>query len=212
MASRVPAILDATDPCSPLFIPNSQTALFLMDYHNFVVEAMGEEGERAVSSARKMQEWAADNQILVVHCLVELDGQSPMPSSKSAGRFKVMQEMLRAKPASQDEDERLAKIAANEGMDARRPGFISVLQGPNLRQKLEASSVKSLILCGLSTSGCLLSTCRAATDAEYIVTVIEDACADGVPGLHDMLMKHVISSTAHVVKGAELIEAWKRRP
>jgi nicotinamidase-related amidase len=211
MASRIPAIFDAEDPCSPLCIPNSKTALLLMDYQNIITAAMGEEATKAISVARTLQKWAAENQILAVHCLVQAEGQTPKQSMKMAGRFKVMQEKLQERPALGHEDERLAKISPDEKTDARRPGFVSVLQGPRLREILNAAGMKSLILCGLSTSGCVLSTCRAATDAEYIVTVADDACADPVPGLHDMLMKYVISSTAHVAKGADLMEAWQRK-
>lgn len=211
MASRIPAIFDAEDPCSPLSVPNSQTALLLMDYQNVTVAAIGDEGTKAVSTAGMLQRWAAEIGILAIHCLVNTDGQMPRPSSKTAARFKVMQARLQEEPALGDEDEMLRKISANEETDARKPGFRSALQGPKLRGILAAAGIKSLILCGLSTSGCVLSTTSAATDAEYIVTVAKDACADPVPGLHDMLMKHVISGTAHVANGADLMETWKKR-
>jgi nicotinamidase-related amidase len=210
MTSRVPAIFDVQDPCSPLSIPNSQTALLLLDYQNLSIAAMGDAGAKAVATAGLMQKWAFDSGIMVVHCLVDTkSGESPKPSMKAAGRVKVLQEKLQNMPALGDEHEGLSKIAEDEKTDARRLGYISALEGPRIREMLDG--VKSLILGGISTSGCLLSTCRAATDAEYIVTVVEDACADPVPGLHDMLMQHVISSTAHVCKCAELIEIWKSK-
>jgi nicotinamidase-related amidase len=211
MSSRIPAIFDAKEPCSPLSIPNSQTALLLLDYQNLVTASLGDDATRAVSVAHKMQRWAVENQIVVVHCLVETKGQTPKPSMKMAGRFKILQGKLQETPTLGNEDERLARISAEEKFDKRMPGYISALQGPKLREMLDARKVKSLILAGLSTSGCLLSTCRAATDAEYIVTVVEDGCADPVPGLHDMLMTHVISSTAHVARGDELMEVWKTK-
>ena len=211
MSSRIPAIFDAQNPCSPLSVSNSQTALLLLDYQNLAIASLGEDATKLVSTAKTMQRWAVENQIKVIHCLVETKGQTPKPSMKMAGRFKMLQEKLQETPALGDEDERLASISADEQFDKRRPGYVSALQGPKLGEILAAAKVKSLILAGLSTSGCLLSTCRAATDSEYIVTVIEDACADPVPGLHDMMMTHVISSTAHVAKGDDLMEIWKTK-
>ena len=213
MVSRIPAIFDLRDPCSPLSIPNSKTALLLLDYQNISLAALGDAATNAVSTARSMQKWATEQGILVIHCLVDAkSGESPKSSMKLAARFKVMQEKLQSTPALGDECEALAKIAPNEMTDSRRPGYVSALQGPKLREILDAAGTKSLILGGISTSGCLLSTCRAATDAEYTVTVIDDACVDPIPGLHDMLMQHVISSTAHVAKAAKLMEVWKEKP
>ncbi|EXJ85486.1 hypothetical protein A1O1_05850 [Capronia coronata CBS 617.96] len=76
---------------------------------------------------------------------------------------------------------------------------ITVLRQPGL----------SLILCGITTSGTVLSTARAATDRGFIVTVVEDACFDLVPGLHAMLVTHVLPTTAHVATSGEIRDAWK---
>ena len=55
----------------------------------------------------------------------------------------------------------------------------------------------------------LLSTARAATDQGFIVTVVEDACFDPVPGLHGMLCAHALPMTAHVATAGEIRDAWK---
>lgn len=213
MASRTPAIFDVQDPCSPLSIPDSYTALLLLDYHTIFIASLGDAATRAVLTAQVLQKWAVENGIMVVHCLVDTKSEeTPKPSMKAAARIKGLQQRLHETPALADEHEALAKISTEEKTDTRRPGYISALQGPRLRAFLDAAHTKSLILGGISTSGCLLSTCRAATDAEYIVTVVEDACVDPVPGLHDMLMQNVVSSTAHVAKCAELMEVWKMKP
>ena len=84
-----------------------------------------------------------------------------------------------------------------------------MLLAAGLKDELEARQVRSLIMCGLSTSGCVLSTVRAATDAGYIVTVVEDACADPVEGMHELLMRHALASTAHVATASEIWGAWR---
>lgn len=211
MASRIPAIFDAQDPCSPLFIPNSQTALLLLDYQKISLAACTPDAvTKVIAAARSMQEWAFNNGILIVHCVVDIKSDI-MRSMKAAGRLKVLQGKLQSIPALGEEHEGLAKISEDEETDARRAGFISALKGPRLQDILNAAGIKSLIMGGISTSGCLLSTCRAATDAEYIVTVVEDACADRETDLHNMIMQHVVSSTAHVAKSIDLIEVWKSK-
>jgi nicotinamidase-related amidase len=96
-----------------------------------------------------------------------------------------------------------------EATFVRLPGSISALESRGLVEALRAAGIKSLILGGMSTSGCVLSTARAATDRGFIVTVAEDACFDPVPGLHSMLATHVLPISAHVATSREICDAWK---
>lgn len=101
-----------------------------------------------------------------------------------------------------------APAHAQETTVLRQPGLVSALESQGLMETLRARGIKSLILCGIATSGCVLSTARAATDRGFIVTVVEDACFDPVPGLHAMLVRHVLSTTAHVATSGEVKDAW----
>ena len=100
MASRVPAIFDSSDPCSPLSISNQHTALLLMDYQNLTAAMIGEPAAKVVSTARTVQKWAVENGIMVVHCLIDTrSGETPEPFMKSAARFKGLQAKLHEAPA-----------------------------------------------------------------------------------------------------------------
>ena len=211
MTHRVRAIFDASKANSPLSIPAAQTALLLMDYQNFIVPRLGEAGPSIISTAKSMRDWARSNSIPVYHCLVDTkSGAKPIDSSKIADGWSTYEEALRAQPELGDETEELAPVAENELEKTfrRRPGLISVLLSDGLGDELRWRQTRSLIVAGISTSGCVLSTVRAGTDQGYVVTVVEDACADPVPGMHKMLTDHALATTAHVATAQELRDAW----
>ena len=83
-------------------------------------------------------------------------------------------------------------------------GGISYTDLPTL---LHARDVETLILCGLSTSGVVLSTIRHAADADYNIVVLEDACADHDPEVHRMLMTKVFPSQAEIMTVQNFLKA-----
>lgn len=91
----------------------------------------------------------------------------------------------------------------------RRAGHISALKSPGLMEYLAEKGVNSLLLAGLSTSGCVLRTAVQATDEEFVVTVIRDGCADPKEGLHDTLMGSVLNSRAYVVTADHFQELYE---
>jgi len=81
----------------------------------------------------------------------------------------------------------------------RAPGIVSAMESPGLMDRLESRGIKSLVLCGLSTSGAVLRTAMPATDAGFVVTIIEDGCADPDVDVHEMVMGKLLPSRAWVV-------------
>ena len=51
----------------------------------------------------------------------------------------------------------------------------------------------TLVLMGVATSGCVLSTSRWAADVNYRVVVIKDACDDRDPEVHKVLTEKIFS-------------------
>jgi nicotinamidase-related amidase len=76
---------------------------------------------------------------------------------------------------------------------------VSAFAGSDLGVVLRAGAVEELVLCGIATSGVVLSTLRAAADLDYGLTVLRDACADGDPEVHRVLMDRVFPRQAEVV-------------
>jgi nicotinamidase-related amidase len=64
---------------------------------------------------------------------------------------------------------------------------LSAFATTSLDEVLRQAGVGHLIIAGVATSGCVLSTTRWAVDTGYRVTVCADACADPDPGAHAAL-------------------------
>lgn len=77
-------------------------------------------------------------------------------------------------------------------------------EGSDLELVLRSQNVKHIILCGVSTSGVVLSTVREAADKDYIITVISDACADSDAEVQRVLMEKIFPWQANVITTAEL--------
>ena len=49
---------------------------------------------------------------------------------------------------------------------------------------MRARAIRTVLVCGVVTSGCVESTIRDACDLDFDVVLIEDACADRRPEAH----------------------------
>jgi nicotinamidase-related amidase len=74
----------------------------------------------------------------------------------------------------------------------------SALSGTDLEMVLRANGIDTLVLCGISTGGVVLSTLRHAADADYRLVVVADCCADRDPEVHRVLTEKVFPRQATV--------------
>lgn len=81
----------------------------------------------------------------------------------------------------------------------------------DLDKQLRALGIDTVVLAGVSTSGVVLSTVRDAADRDYRIYVIEDACADRDPEVHEVLMRKVFPRQAWVVQSTDLSELLEIR-
>lgn len=95
---------------------------------------------------------------------------------------------------------------------APRPGDVvvtkrrvSAFAGSDLEVVLRAHGVDHLVLCGIATSGVVLSTLREAGDRDFALTVLHDACADADAEVHRVLLEKVFPRQADVVD----VAAWE---
>jgi nicotinamidase-related amidase len=89
---------------------------------------------------------------------------------------------------------------------------ISSFVGSELELVLRAREINFLVLTGISTSGVVLSTLRHAADLDFGQTVLGDACLDGDPELHRILVEKVFPRQAHVTTVAEWIQGLSEAP
>lgn len=219
------AILTASDPISPISIPPSQTAILLLDYHTFLFSRVpASSGPTVISATKTLRTWATSNNALIIHGLIDALGPV-LPSFKGLSRVSGMQEMLKSQPdpsamisehpeiAAPGSDtakpgKEILHVSKNEVVVKRTMGCISALKSEGLMELLKERGIKSLVIGGLSTSGCVAATARPAADEGFVVTVIEDACADPKEAVHDMVLEDIVSSQAHVCTSKEFVDAW----
>lgn len=79
----------------------------------------------------------------------------------------------------------------------------------NLDEVLKKQGIETLVLMGISTSGCVLSTVRWAADIDYRVIVLSDCCADRDEEVQRVLMEKVFPflRQATVIESREFLQA-----
>ncbi|KEQ68318.1 Isochorismatase hydrolase, partial [Aureobasidium namibiae CBS 147.97] len=136
--------------------------------------------------------------VLVIHALINTT-KSPFPTCKEATRYNTIMSAMESTDTTVEPAELLGDGKEGNLTYTRQAGHISALKSPGLMELLAEKGIKSLVLAGLSTSGCVLRTALQATDEEFVVTVIRDGCADAKEGLHDMLMENILNGRGYVV-------------
>lgn len=82
---------------------------------------------------------------------------------------------------------------------------VSAFTGSDLEVVLRAGEIRHLVLCGIATSGVVLSTVREAADKDYRLTVLADLCADTDAEVHAVLTGKVFPRQARVMNAADWV-------
>ena len=78
---------------------------------------------------------------------------------------------------------------------------------------LRAQGVKSIILTGVATNGCVESTARDGHMLDYYTVFVDDCSAtSGGTEPHGFALKNIGRAFGTVVQGADLMEAWSGAP
>ncbi|RYP09151.1 hypothetical protein DL765_008542 [Monosporascus sp. GIB2] len=198
--------MSSNDPCKPSSYPPSKTALLLLDYQNVLVNMIqdSERKEKLVKAAKTLLATARKNNVAIVHCLMDTNKDPPANSKVTEQYLSVHKPALSAHPILSAECSDLAIVGrtsegGHESTSFRPPGYRSALVAegilPLLREEL---GVTHLILGGIATSGAVLGTATHATDLDFVVTVVEDACWDPNEQVHRALIDTVIPTLAWV--------------
>jgi nicotinamidase-related amidase len=190
----------AIDDSSPYAYRPSETAFLLLDWYSLFVESVaGPNAADARDVAVQLRNWAKSQGITVIHCLIDANGTLG-PVCKDRGRY---QGFLDAMKTSTDPEPVELRGDDSELYFHRIPAYVSALKSPGLLEHLKKQGIKSLLLSGLSTSGCVLRTAVTATDAEFATTVIGNACADADEERHRVILDKIVPMRAHVKNSAE---------
>jgi maleamate amidohydrolase len=84
--------------------------------------------------------------------------------------------------------------------------YASAFFGTSLASTLHTAGVDTLVVAGVSTSGCVRATAMDALNSGFRPQVVRDACADRTQALHDNNLADLDAKYADVVDLAEAIE------
>jgi nicotinamidase-related amidase len=183
---------------------DGRTALLLMDIMPVLVPAFGGDdamlGRLADASAA-----ARTADVDVVHVRVAFrDGYPDVAASNKVFVATVANLDFTDGPGTE----------THPGLEARASDLVvlkrrvSAFAGSDLELLLRSRGVRNLVLAGVTTSGVVLSTLRAAADLDYRITVLSDGCADGDEEVHRLLLERVFPAHAEIVTTAE----WAASP
>jgi nicotinamidase-related amidase len=74
---------------------------------------------------------------------------------------------------------------------------------------LRSNDIETLVMCGIATSGVVLSTLRHAADFDYRLVVVRDCCSDSDSTVHACLLDKVFPRQAEVVDSAGFVGMLK---
>jgi nicotinamidase-related amidase len=184
---------------------HSHTALLVMDVQAGIVTRFAQTGDllerinTAITAARAAQ-------IPVIYVVVAFRPGYPeiSPRNKSFSVIKQQQSSLQAAMTATEIHPAIAPQPTDIVVTKRR---VSAFSGSDLEVVLRAQGISHLALCGIATSGVVLSTLREAADKDYQLTVLSDCCVDGDEEVQRVLLSKVFPRQAEVVTA----EAWSER-
>jgi nicotinamidase-related amidase len=183
----------------------SKTALLLMDLQNGIVSRFvsdpnfTERVQQVTTTARKAG-------VPIIYVVVRFRSQYPeiSPNNKAFA-------MLKSGGFPMQEGDPAAEIHSsfvpqpNDIIVTKRR--VGAFSGSDLDVVLRSQEIDHIILTGISTSGVVLSTLRAAADLDFGITVLSDCCLDKDDDVHRVLTEKVFPMQADVITSKE----WSQR-
>ncbi|MFP3898812.1 MAG: cysteine hydrolase family protein [Dehalococcoidia bacterium] len=162
------------------------TAVVIMDYQNRQLSHFSEEFQRELlERANKVLERARYKGIPVINVEVIRGERTPETQIHPA----------------------IAPRPGETLLTKRRVGPFSTT---NLDKVLKTHGIDTLVLLGISTSGCVLSTVRCGADMDYRIIVLSDCCADRDDEVQRVLMEKVFPRQARVITSQQFLQALEK--
>jgi nicotinamidase-related amidase len=191
-------------------IERGKTAVVIMDYQNDIVGGFPEDVRKELlARASAILTSARREGIPVIYVVVRFREGYPEVSSRDAARrgIRDSQRLMEGTPGA----EILTEVTPQPGdvvVTKRRTGAFSTT---DLAAVLNAKGIETLVLMGVSTSGCVLSTVRWGADIDYRLVVIADCCADRDDEVHRVLTEKILPRQATVITADEFTRALRNR-
>lgn len=179
----------------------SNSALLVMDMQNSIVSRYVQ-NEEQLQPFQKAIDTARQHDIPVIYVRVTFREGYPEISLHNKMFGGIAQRAGSAAPAEMMEIYNALAPQPHEVIVNKRR--VSAFTGSDLEVILRAQKIDTLILSGIATSGVVLSTLREAADKDFILHVLADACIDGDPEVHNVLIEKVFPAQAEV----STVDTW----
>jgi nicotinamidase-related amidase len=190
-----------------LTLDRQHTALLIMDYQNSIVTQIAKTHPDLLDKAAAVLAAARNAGLPIIYIVVSFREGYPevSPRNHSFSAIRGSGRLLAGSP----DTEVHPQVGPRPGEIVVAKHRVGAFSTTPLETILRAHDVTSLILCGIATSGVVLSTVRWAADMDYDLVIVEDCCADGDEEVHRVLTQKVFPRQARVVSANEVIEDLK---
>jgi nicotinamidase-related amidase len=183
---------------------DTKTVLLVMDYQPGIVERLGrpevlEAAGRAVAAAR-----AAGIPVFFVRVAFRPGYPEVAASNLAFGQAAQHSGDTMTEAHAATQVHAALEPRPDEPVVTKRR--VSAFTGSDLEVLLRGAGADGIVLAGISTSGVVLSTLRQAADLDYRLTVLADACSDGDPEVHRVLVEKVFPRQAVVTTTDDWID------
>ena len=166
-------------------IDTDRTAVLIMDFQQRIISNVASEPDAVVANAARVLDSARAAGIPVIY-VVHRGG----PFAEYAPDVEL--------------HEGVAPAEGEPVITKVRPGPFSTTA---LDVTLREMGRDNLVIMGVATSGCVLSSVRWAVDINYSFIVVSDACSDGDPEVHRVLTEKVYPRQGTVMSTDEFLRA-----
>ena len=174
----------------------ARSALMIMDIQGAVVERL-EDPDSLLAAIKRALEHARATGDLVIYVRVAF--RTGAPEVHRHNRLLAPRRERRRVRRGGRGDEIHPSVAPSATEIVVTKRRVSAFAGSDLDMILRSSEVDELVLCGIATSGVVLSTLRQAADLDYKLVVLADGCADLDPEVQRVLMEKVFPRQADVM-------------
>jgi nicotinamidase-related amidase len=169
-----------------LAIDRAKTAVIIMDYQMRQLSSFSEQFQKEIlARANKVLAKARQKGLLVINVEVQRGERTPETEIHPA---------IKPPPG---------EILLTK----HRTGPFSTT---NIEEILKKQKIQTLVLLGLRTSGCVLTTVRWAADIDYQLIVLSDCCADPDEEIQRVLMEKVMARQATIITTAQFLQALEK--
>jgi nicotinamidase-related amidase len=170
-------------------------ALLVMDIEAAIIARL-ERPEQLLQNIKETIEAARKASVPVIYVTVQFRQGFPEVSSNNKAFTAMKTSLALSSPEGTAIHPSIFPAPGEVHVIKRR---VSAFSGSDLEIVLRAKNIVRLTLCGISTSGVVLSTVREAADKDYQLTVLEDCCADADKEVHDVLTRKIFLRQAEVI-------------